>query len=236
MCFNRVSPIALAKGENMTSKGRIVQLTTIMLLVILTGCMTAEAGNNRQSVVDEAYYSYSGVHGSSLSSPVTWNYLLSNVGAYWHTRDYWTVRYPVAGTMTNANDPIMRNYFISGNIPAYGRYGGSLRGGQCKYFANLVLYRAGVSNVDPMPTYSNIQANSKAANYAKAGDVLFINGYHTAIVTKVTGSSSAGTVTSVEVIDSNWWGGAGNEMIGKHIISSGLTSWRVWKGVSYYNT
>lgn len=224
----------------MTSKRRIFQLTVITLLVILTGCMTAEAGNNRQSVVDEAYYSYSGVHGSSSSSPLTWNYLLSNVGAYWHTRDLWGNPgvsgryYPVVPFMTNTANSQMRNYFVSGNIPAYGRYGGSLRGGQCKYFANLVLYRAGVSNVDPMPTYSNMQANSKAANYAKAGDVLFKNGVHTAIVTKVRyGSSSAGTVTSVEVIDSN---AVGDEMIRKHIISSGLTSWRVWKGVPYYNT
>jgi hypothetical protein len=139
--------------------------------------------------------------------------------------------------MTDTPNIQMRNYFLSGNIPAYGRYGGSLRGGQCKYFANLVLYRAGVSNVDPMPTYDGLQANSKSANYAKAGDVLFIPRYHTAIVTKVLkGSSSVGTVTSIEVIDSNWWGGAGNEMIGKHTISSGLTSWRVWKGVPYYNT
>jgi hypothetical protein len=66
------------KGENVTSKRRIFQIMVITLLVILTGCMAAEAGNNRQSVVDEAYYSYSGVHGSSLSSPVTWNYLLRN--------------------------------------------------------------------------------------------------------------------------------------------------------------
>lgn len=227
----------LIKGENMKSNGKIFQITVFSLLVILIGCMTAEAGNDRQSVVNEAYYAYSGVHGSSAPSPLTWNYLVSDVGAYWHTRDYWTVRYPVDGYMTNANDPTMRKYFIDGNIPAYGRYKGSLRGGQCKYFANLVLYRAGVSNVDPMPTYTNMQANSKSANYAKAGDVLFKSGYHTAIVTKVLkGSSSAGTVTSVEVIDSNWVGGAGNEMIGKHIYSSGLSSWKVWKGVSYYNT
>lgn len=230
--------MALAKGENMTSNGRIFKLTTIMLLVFLTGCMTAEAGNNRQSVVDEAYYSYSGVHGSSASSPLTWNYLLSDVGAYWHTRDYWGQPggryYPVVPYMTNTPNSQMRDYFVSGNIPAYGRYGGSLRGGQCKYFANLVLYRAGVSNVDPMPTYSSMQANSKSASYAKAGDVLFKPNVHTAIVTKVrVGSSSAGTVTSVEVIDSN---AMGDEMIGKHIYSSGLSSWRVWKGVSYYNT
>ena len=234
--------MALAKGENMTSKRRIFQLTAIMLLVILTGCMTAEAGNNRQSVVNEAYYSYSGVYGSSSAGSSTWNYLLSNVGAYWHTRDYWTGRYPVDGYMTNTPNLQMRNYFLSGNIPAYGRYGGSLRGGQCKYFANLVLYRAGVSNVDPMPTYSRMYANRKAANYAKPGDVLFkvhftngkLVGDHTAIVTKVrVGSSSAGTVTSVEVIDSN---AVGDERIGKHIYSSGLSSWWVWKGVPYYNT
>lgn len=115
---------------------------------------------DRQAVVNEAYYSLSGVPYSSSAGSPTWNYMSSDPASYWHTRDTtstpvaWTTRYyPVDGMMTNAKDPTMRKYFVNGNLPAYGRYGGYLRGAQCKYFANFVLYRAGVSGVDPFPIY-----------------------------------------------------------------------------------
>lgn len=191
---------------------------------------------DRTAVVNEAYYALSGVPYSSSIGSSTWNYLSSDPGAYWHTRDYWTTRYPVNGYMTNANDLVLRNYFIAGNLPAYGRYNGYLRGGQCKYFANLLLYRAGVANVDPMPTYTTMATQAKSSSYAKPGDVLFRTNYHTAIVTRIiSGNSATGTVTSVEVVDSNYVGGAGNERIGLHTFSgTTLTQYKVWTGVSYY--
>lgn len=139
--------------------------------------------------------------------------------------------------MTNAIDPVMRGYFVSGNLPAYGRYNGLVRGGQCKYFANYVLCRAGVSGVDPMPSYDTMATKVKSSAYARWGDVLFKKYYHTAIVTDVLkGSSSSGTVTSVRVIYSNYVGGSGNERMAYHTMSgTELASYKVWTGVSYYN-
>lgn len=134
----------------------------------------------------------------------------------------------------------MRKYFVNGNLPAYGRYGGYLRGAQCKYFANFVLYRAGVSGVDPFPIYPVMWKNTKSSNYAKPGDVLFkysntkSNYNHTAIVTQIfKGNSALGTVTSVEVVDSNY---IGDERIGLHTFSgSALTPYKVWAGVPYFS-
>lgn len=212
-------------------------------LLLLLGAIPAEARlaptgvqYDRQAVVNEAYYALSGVPYSCTTGSSTWNYLVSDPAAYWHTRDYWTIRYPVNGYMTDATDPVLRKYFIDGNLPAYGRYNGYLRGGQCKYFANLLLYRAGVANVDPMPTYTTMATQTKSSSYAKPGDVLFIKNYHTAIVTQVLkGNPATGTVTSVSVVDSNYVGGAGNERIALHTLSgTELTRYKVWTGVSYY--
>jgi len=193
--------------------------------------------NDRQAVMNEAYYAISGKQYFYPSANTgQWNYLASDPAAYWHTRDYWTTRYAPDGIMTHPNDPKMRELFLAGDLPSYGFYGGIGRGAQCKYFANLLLYRAGVANVDPMPSYNAMQTNSRSSRFAKSGDVLFIANFHTAIVTQVlSGSSSAGTVTKVEVVDSNWVGGEDNEIIGKHVYSGEtLAKYRVWMGVPYY--
>ena len=217
--------------------------------------MTAEARfvgagvqMDRQAIVYEARYAAIGIPYTPLVIPPNWNYLASTAATYWHTRDRqtgWLNTYPIDGWMTNTKDPVMRQYFIAGNLPAYGRYGGVLRGGQCKYFANYVLYRAGVSgtgssSVDPLPSYPTMWKSGKSSSYAKPGDVLFkysttkANYNHTAIVTRILqGSSSAGTVSSVEVVDSNY---VGNEAIGTHVFSgSALTPYKVWTGAPYFN-
>jgi len=220
-------------------------LAVTLSLFIVIGCTSAEARlvpagvqNDRAAVVAEAYYA---VYGSPLSCAYVpnWNYLANTAGTYWHTRDTtvgWLGRYPLNGWMTNANDATMRQYFVSGNLPAYGRYGGIARGGQCKYFANYLLYNAGISGTDPMPSYLDMAGASRSSKYARAGDVLFKTNYHTAIVVQVSkGSSSAGTVTSVQVVDSNYVGGTGNERIALHSISGAeLAGYSVWTGVPYY--
>ncbi len=165
-----------------------------------------------------------------------WNYLYSDMNAYWHTRNYWSGRYPY-GYMSDATDSYLKKLFYDGKIQEYGFYGGKGRGGQCKYFANLILYRAGVisSKTDPFPTYAEMQQNSNPASSAKPGDVLFQNGYHTAIVTSV-GRDSIGAATSITVIDSNWVTGGGNEVIGMHTYNKDqIANYRVYTGVPYYN-
>lgn len=197
---------------------------------------------DRQAVVNEAYYALAGeAYYYPTSDLGQWNYLVSDVAAYWHTRDYWTTRYIVNGNMTNAKDPVLRQYFIDGNLPQYGFYKNIGRGGQCKYFANMILYRASISDieiVDPMPTYETMKSETKSTAYSKPGDIIFradkTSGYyHTAIVAQVlTGDSAKGTVTKVQVIDSNY---KGDEVIGKHIMySSELKKYKIWTGTPYY--
>ena len=206
---------------------------------------------DRQAIVNEAYYAVTGSQyycpwvGSGYSNNMIgrYNYLLSDVGAYWHTRNYWTHRYKPDGHMTHNNDNDLSQLFLAGNFPAYGLAGGYGRGGQCKYFANLVLYRAEVAGADPMSSYANLQRQSRLSRYAKPGDVLFRQNFHTAIVVRVLeGDPNKGTVSAVQVVDSNWVVREDDEIIGIHNYHNSNPSWkkrlsfyRVWTGAPYYN-
>ncbi len=200
---------------------------------------------DRQAIVNEAYYAVTGSQyycpyvGSGYNDNLIgyYNYLLSDVGAYWHTREgQWRIRYPDWAVSSN-NDNNLRQMLLSGNLPSYGLAEGMGRGGQCKYFANLVLYRAEVEGADPMTTYTGLQSQSRSSAYAKPGDVLFKQNYHTAIVVRVLeGDPNAGTVTAVQVVDSNWVIREDDEIIGIHnYYGSQLAEYRVWTGVPYYN-
>lgn len=230
---------------------RTVMLLILVIMTALVMSITVEARigppgvqYDRQAVVNEAYYAVTGYWwycpnvgaGQYDSRTGSYNYLLSDVGAYWHTRDYWTSAYRPYPHMTHNNDDRLTNLFLDGNLPAYGFAGGVGRGGQCKYFANVLLYRAGVSNVDPMPTYSILNQQSRSSKYAKPGDVLFKYNYHVAIVTRVLqGDPNSGTVTGVQVVDSNWVTGDDNEVIGVHnYYGSDLAQYKVWTGAPYY--
>ena len=118
--------------------------------------------------------------------------------------------------------------------PSYGR------GGQCKFFANLILYRSG-THTARLPSYGDMEKNSfkldsnSNLSKVKEGDVIFATNVHTAIVVGIVRSGS--NVVSIDVIDSNFVGGNGNEVIGRHtFIPNQLKSYRVWKGASYYST
>lgn len=231
---------------------KIVGMLILAITIALVMSTTVEARigppgvqYDRQAVVNEAYYAVTGYWwycpnvgaGQYDSRTGSYNYLLSDVGAYWHTRDYWTYRYPVVPYMTNNGNSYLRQLFVNGDLPSYGLYGNLGRGGQCKYFANLILYRAGVSGVDPMPTYATMNMQSRSSKYAKPGDILFSSSLpHTAIVTKVLqGNPNSGTVTGVQVVDSNWVTGDGNEVIGAHnYYGSNLAQYKVWTGAPYY--
>lgn len=202
---------------------------------------------DRQAIVNEAYYAVTGSQyycpyvGSGYNDKLVgrYNYLLSDVGAYWHTREgQWKVRYPDWAVSSNS-DSYLRQLLLDGNLPAYGLAGGVGRGGQCKYFANLVLYRAEVAGADPMPTYGHLRGRS--SRYARPGDILFRDDFpknrHTAIVVRVLqGNPNSGTVTRVQVVDSNWVYGGGKEIIGIHnYYGSQLAVYEIWSGAPYYN-
>ena len=79
-----------------------------------------------------------------------------------------------------------------------------------------------------------LDSNSNLSK-VKEGDVIFQTNVHTAIVVGIVRSN--GKVTGIDVIDSNFVGGNGNEIIGRHRYDTQqLKSYRVWKGTSYYST
>jgi hypothetical protein len=103
------------------------------------------------------------------------------------------------------------------------------RGGQCKFFQNLVLYRSGIYT-KTLPSDSTISASS--ATYPTAttssiavGDVLRKPSGHSVIVV----AYDSGTKKAL-VVDSNWLSGDGHEAIGAHTLSysSGSTSTSYW--------
>jgi hypothetical protein len=105
-----------------------------------------------------------------------------------------------------------------------------MRGGQCKAFNNLVLYRSGVYHGDnwafkPLPSDASLGDNAKYPFAVKgrlaAGDVLRMPYGHSALVTRVVAADT------VVVLDANWIaGGDGNEAVGTHLMKFG--------GAGYY--
>lgn len=200
-----------------------------------------------------------------------WNYLDSDHNAYENVK----VAYPKPNASTPSLWPIVDQNIFYDNSPQIGYanlkrywmynnstkdgYGPVGRGGQCKFFIDTLLFRSEASVRilnDPkdaskgqyvLPTYTVMSNSTRSSGYAKPGDVIFIaNNGHTALVVAVlAGNSDAGTVTEVDVIDSNFIGYDGNEMIARHRLkvnydpkvkdTSKLQNYSIYTGVSYYN-
>jgi hypothetical protein len=152
-----------------------------------------------------------------------WNYLASDLNAYgvikgWYPR-------PLASAWDT--------YYSS--IQAYGFSGNYGRGGQCVGFANTITYRSGIYQ-RRFPTYAQCLADYNGPrNYTKPvaklriGDIIrsFSTNGHTAIVVRIMSGQEGTSVTSVDLVDANWVGGMGQEVIGRHVISksgSGLSN------------
>ncbi len=230
------------------------------------------ASNNRRAVVLEAFYALRPSHDGSCDKTIngncvsSWNYLANDSAAYktvngWYRCDssLWAVpddKKKDNGCISsdldyryvNFSSPV--SFYSKIESYGYGAFGGSYgavgRGGECKFFANLILDRSGadvrrlppyqVSN--PSPKNPDMLSNSSTDwSKVKEGDVIFSLLPHTAIVVEV--KKDKGNVTGVDVIDSNYISdsGAGSrEVIGRHQLGVGtLQSYRIWKGVSYYS-
>ncbi len=101
-------------------------------------------------------------------------------------------------------------------------------GGYCKFFADLVQYRATGGAKGFLP--SNTSATG-SVDYVNAGDIIQIPQYvgHTAIVIQVLARDGQNKVTSVDVIDANYIGGNGHFVIARHPISNpALQSYRTY--------
>lgn len=206
----------------------------------------------RTAIKLEAFYALSRAHDGGSGVPKLngmtvsdWNYLASDWNAYRRgvlhlgcCSSLWTSN--GACNLGCYGGPFKRmggNSFYD-NVGNYGFFGGRGRGGQCLYFAELVLYRSGVRFQLPgvpermLPSYTQVRNDfngrrsfTKPASQARPGDVLFTktsNG-HVAVVVRVLEGREGHSATGIDVVDSNYvtWGGADEEIIARHPIRRG---------------
>jgi len=244
---------------------RLMSLVLLILVAVGIFAATSEArwaSTNRRAVVLECFYALRPSHDGGCDKTITtpygtwcvssWNYLNSDPNMYLTVRNIYSCDSSVWTTSGdgspchNYNSPVSFWMNYGYNYGDYGSYG---RGGQCKYFANLILYRSG-SYQKASPAYSDIINNpldyETNMQNAKEGDVLVTlnegsanNIPHTAIVVEIKKSGT--TVTGLDVIDSNYVsdinGVAGREVISRHLLSIATLqqrSYKIWKKISYY--
>jgi hypothetical protein len=128
--------------------------------------------------------------------------------------------------------------------PWAGNYGAVGRGGQCMYFANLVLLRSG-SHTTVFPGYANmLSIPNSELDLTKAieGDIVLSSSVpHVAIVVAIR-RNGQGVATDLDLIDANWvrdqpLGTGYREIIGRHILNiSYLQSngFKIWTRTAYY--
>lgn len=218
---------------------RFTMILMLLALVAAAGCDQAQttdpavpvvpelkpsfrlSSNTREAVVLEARYAlrpqiwgpYKSLHDNAVSE---WRYLTSDMAAYHKLKqpDWYGDNSSNWGMFWA--DPYQ-----------YALYGGYGRGGQCVYFANLILYRSGVYKAKPIPSYEKCRLDlEKSQNFTKPahrsvpGDILRTKRgvpNHTAIAVLVLEGTPGKTASVVDVIDSNF---IGNEIIGMHALSS----------------
>lgn len=101
---------------------------------------------------------------------------------------------------------------------------GKYRGGQCKPFTNLILYRSGVYHVAGTWNFKSLPSDSAIPSVAsllttssmQLGDVLrrtTSGSPHATIIVRIL------STTQAVVFDSNWLGGDGYEYIGSHVLN-----------------
>lgn len=230
--------------ERKRAKGLIIALllAVIMIIGVAVPSEARLASTNRHAAVMEAYYALNPAHYGFSSRLISgnfvsdWGYLATDLNAYNKEKSYYGRAY----------SSVYDLFFT--NIGAYSFMGNYGRGAQCKYFVDTLLFRSeAASRIDNgthvLPTYDKMSYYIKHVGYVRPGDVIFIPYVHTAFVVAIlAGDSNAGTVTEVDVIDSNVVGGKDNEIIGRHRIkvtgaggASDLSKYKIYTGVSYYN-
>ena len=225
-----------------------------VVLAIVCSVFVAEArlaNNDRRAVVLEAFYaldpSYSGssnlfIGGNAVGD---WNYLYTDSSAYSVVKGWYSCNSSVWRISSDICSWSTKSASFYSNLMYYSLYGSYGRGGQCKYFANLILYRSasfqGIIPVYPSSLFNNpnIETNLQKA---REGDVITTPSQgvpHTAIVVELKKYSN-GTIYGLDVIDSNFVGNPNNtdpEIIGRHLmyISNIQNKYGIWKTMPYYN-
>lgn len=233
-------------------------LSIVLLVLLASSTVTAHAqrfsSNNRRAVVLEAFYALRPSHDGSCDKTISgncvsnWNFLNSDYGAYLALKNAyycnssnWALSgdgsgcYPYTPLASFYSNPASYGYgAFSGNFGSVGR------GGQCRFFANLVANRS-LSYSGAFPPYASMWNNVETdLTKAVEGDILTTAPgfpFHTAIVVEIKRSGSV--VTGLDLIDANWLtdnGTSNREVIGRHLISlpQPAGKWGLWKGIPYY--
>jgi hypothetical protein len=219
------------------------------LFAIAPMCMAQTA---RQKVVNQLYRALSSSHNNGTSSQTLlfngvydyvgdWNWLDSDFSSYNTVKGLFSCNssdWALSGDGSGCS-PI-ENYVSFYSNPGY--YGYSViipestfygRGGQCAYFADLVLVRANI-NFSGALNFNTMWNNGNSnMQQVRVGDLIVrynnVQTQHVAIVVAVYGS---GTTTNVDVIDSNFVseGPANHEMIARHNFSYSTLqgNFRIW--------
>lgn len=229
--------------------------------VVFTPILMAQT--NRQKVVHQALYALDPLASGTSSQTINgnyvgdWNWLDSDYTSYYTVMNWynyyqngsWTC-YPSDFAASGDVCPNLTGHPVDSfysNPSGYGYspiipevpYG---RGGQCTYFANLVVYRSGV-DTKPFPSLANMWAQGNAnMQDVQPGDVIIryntsrVN--HVAVVVAVY--ASGGSVTSVDVVDSDYFpdtesGVQYPEIITRHNFTmTNLQGWfRIWPVPGY---
>ena len=220
-------------------------------LSFLASAFPAEAklsSNTRRAVVLEAFYALrpsadgSCDHAISGNCVSSWNYLINDYSAYQKLMSWYGCKFAsVWEKKQDCGVESGRPYSYYSDPYNYGIASNIGRGGQCLHFANLILYRSGAHTKSFNSLYSSSQTinldSQSNLKSVKEGDVIFKKGDHTAIVVEIKKNKN-GTVTGLDVIDSNYVGGKGSEIIGRHLFSSAdlANGYKVWTGSDYYKS
>jgi hypothetical protein len=234
--------------------------SSIVVLFLLFACTPSllEAQrfspNNRRAVVLEAFYALRPSHDGSCDKTINgncvsnWNFLNSDYSAYAALKTSYGCNssdWALGGDGSGCVPYVPLVSFYS-NPAAYGygtasgSYGNIGRGGQCRFFANLVANRS-LSFGGAFPTYATMWQNVETdLTKAVEGDIITTNPsvfYHTAIVVEIKRTGS--TVTGLDLIDANWLtddGSSNREVVGRHLLTlpQPAGKWGLWKGVGYY--
>jgi hypothetical protein len=224
-------------------------------LALFASASAADA-QARNKVVQEAYFALSFAANGTSHQTIngnyagSWNWLDSDYNAYrkvasWYgcNASDWAVPgdgsgcYPYDRYVSFYSNPSGYGYSSIGS--PYALFG---RGGQCVYFANLVVYRSGVYTGSFGLLRDMWNVGNPNMHQVQFGDVIqrfddpsgAIN--HVAIVVAVY--TTAGSVTSVDVIDSNWVsdsGAANHEIIARYNLSISTLQghFKIWKVPGY---
>jgi len=227
------------------------------------------SSNNRRAVVLEGFYALRTSHDGGCDKTISgncvssWNFLNSDTGAYSFLKSSYGCNpsdWAVSGDLCYFVGAIAPSFYSNlgsyGYSVAGGGFGAVGRGGQCTFFANLILYRS-QSHTAIFPTLSNMALNTEAnLQTAKEGDILQLYGdtspgfttNHIAIVVQIYRTGTI--ITALDVIDANYLsdisGVANREMIARHAFCAVMSGcpfagvqmvqghYKIWKGTAYY--